>query len=180
MIRLNFLAGPNAGKSTQAALIYSELKKRDYNVELVREVIKKSIYRGMRPTIWSQIPIYGAQFDEELICAESNDVDIITTDCPTLLTIFYTKHNHNPAWKHLLEIENLFEKLHPSINIFLKRGLGFNQKGRIHDLKQSTEIDRDIKLFLLYCNKKYKEFDYDKPDQIIDYVLLKLKELTNK
>ena len=36
-MRINFLAGPGAGKSTTAAWIFSELKRKQASVELVTE-----------------------------------------------------------------------------------------------------------------------------------------------
>jgi len=39
-MRINFLAGPGAGKSTTTAWIFSELKLRQVSVELVTEYVK--------------------------------------------------------------------------------------------------------------------------------------------
>jgi len=47
-IILNLYGAPGAGKSTGAAYIFSKLKLKGYNVELVTEFAKDKVYEGSK------------------------------------------------------------------------------------------------------------------------------------
>ncbi len=151
--RINLFGAANAGKSANAGFIYSALKAKHYNIELVREVIKKVIYRKSMITPWDQISFFGRQFEEEMDCLEKGGVQYIVTDGPLLLISIYAKINKMPGWKHLFELEKQYEKEFPSINIFMNRkGIKYSKIGRIHSETEVEEIDDIIKQHLTKRN----------------------------
>ena len=52
---INLVGGPGCGKSTTAAGLFYELKRRDYSVELVTEYAKSRVWEDSLRTLNDQI-----------------------------------------------------------------------------------------------------------------------------
>lgn len=87
---VNLFAGPGAGKSTTAALVFGQLKLRGFSVELVTEVAKDLTWEGA----------YNRRAFAPLLLAEQawriarvvNQVDVVVTDSPLLMQLAYADH----------------------------------------------------------------------------------------
>jgi tRNA uridine 5-carbamoylmethylation protein Kti12 len=80
--------GPGTGKTTTAASLFAELKKRGYNAELNREYIKDWVWEKRELIDGDQVYITAKQARKERIYMKQG-LDFIITDSPLSLTTFY-------------------------------------------------------------------------------------------
>lgn len=144
MRKINFYGGPGSGKSTVAALLYSELKVLQYKTELVREFAKDLVYQGfdLRKSDYNlQLIIFAEQLRREILL--SRHVDFTISDSPLFLNAYYSKS------EHLLSVakKNNHKK---DLHIWIERDPNekFENEGRSHNEKQSKKIDLEMKKFL--------------------------------
>ncbi len=140
-IVVNLTGAPGAGKSTGAAKIFSDLKQRGINCELVCEFAKDKTWEHNLTALGCQEYIFGKQSYRLARCR--NDVDVIITDSPLPLTIVY---NSNEAIKDslpklVMDIYNTYE----NINFFLIRVKPYNPKGRNQTEEESNEKSNEIR-----------------------------------
>jgi len=136
---INFFSGPGAGKSTQAAMLFAELKCLGVNVELVTEYAKDQVWQEGYKVLSNQLYIFGKQQHRLWRCADQ--VDIIVTDAPLLHSMIYGKYNSLTFNTLIKEEFNKFD----NINIFLERADGYSTVGRHQNLDEAKKIDQDIK-----------------------------------
>ena len=84
---VNLLGGPGSSKSTSAALLFAILKRKDINAELVTEFAKSAAWENNVKAIENQAYVFGKQCYKMSRCAD--DVDVIITDSPLILSIIY-------------------------------------------------------------------------------------------
>ena len=80
---VNLFGGPCTGKSTVAAWLCSELKKRGYTAEIIHDAAKDIAYRGAVNELRNPLAILSAQYDKEL-AFENNGVDFIICEAPSV------------------------------------------------------------------------------------------------
>jgi len=107
--RINFLGGPGSGKSTTAAFIYAELKKRGTSIELVDEYIKFWTYIPRVPKGFDSLYVQAKQIHKEDTILRAG-TDFIVSDSPILLQYYYAKHHNTPVQKPMLDISLEFEE----------------------------------------------------------------------
>lgn len=137
---VNLIGGPCSGKSTISAELFARLKKMGIHCELVPEYIKERIYEDNKTMPLHQISLFG--MEHYSISNKIGKVDVIVHDGSFINNIIY-KHEENPEFDAFIVSEYLkFNNL----DFFIKRGnIEFEDYGRIHNLKQSKELDRIIK-----------------------------------
>jgi hypothetical protein len=142
-MRINFYAGPGAGKSTTAAWLFSELKRKQISIELVTEYVKAWATTGRKVNGFDQVYLFGKQMNYEYRFLNSGIKNIVT-DSPLLLSSYYAKI-YNPdinIAESLANIAREYEKNHPSFNIFLERkDKPYVQAGRYQNLEEAKQID---------------------------------------
>lgn len=175
---INLLGGPGISKSTNAALIYGQMKKAGLKVELVREWVKGMAWQGKVPTDIDQVYIFGKQckLESELY----GKVDWIVTDSPLILNAFYelyyTKNIEDcviqeAAIKFLKKVEKKGVKFH---NFVLRRTKPYKKEGRFQTEKEANEIDLQIVKYLMDNNIHHtviEEDDDNKAQAIVNKVL---------
>ena len=143
MLMVNLFGAPGAGKSTGAAYIFSQLKIRDVNAELVTEFAKDKTWERNKKALENQIYMFGKQLFRITRCQD--DVDVIITDSPLLLNTIY---NHNPILGE--EFNNLVFKIFNSynnLNYYIKRVKKYNPSGRNQTEEESDQIaDKVLKM----------------------------------
>ena len=160
---INFFGGPGIGKSTQAAGLYSMMKKNGMSVELTYEFPKILAWDENLSAIKDQFYITANQHRN--ITRLYGKVDYIIIDSPILFGMVY-KNKYGTSYpqgiygdsfdKFLLDLFNQYE----NINILLKRKeLDYQDMGRFQDLKESEEIDQSLKNILETNNVNYMEFE---------------------
>lgn len=173
--RINFFGGPCTCKSTNAAFIYAELKKRGLSAELVDEYIKFWTYIPRVPKGWDSLYVQAKQVHKEDTILRAG-TDFIVSDSPIMLQYFYAKHHNTPAQKQMLEIANDFEEMYPSINILLMRNdTDYNELGRYETLEQSKQIDCGIEEVLDNARTWYECFDCHDNLGILNYILREIQ-----
>lgn len=137
---INLFGGPCTGKSTGAAYLFSKLKLQGYNVELITEFAKEKAWENNAKAVSDQLYVLGEQSHKMTIC--QNDVDIIITDSPLLLSIIYNKDNRltNNFNRTVYDVFNSYN----NYNFYLNRLDQYNSKGRFQDEKDAEKIDKKI------------------------------------
>jgi hypothetical protein len=138
--RINFLAGPGAGKSTVAARLFGELKAKGYDVEQVSEYIKKWAYEGKKPHSFDQLYAFAKQLRNEETLLRC--VPLLITDSPLIVNVAYTIYYKCSYYKELLSLVNCFEEEYHSLNLFIDRTVSYVEKGRYQNLDQALELDQ--------------------------------------
>lgn len=172
---INLFGAPGAGKSTGAAYIFSELKQRGVNAELVTEFAKDKTWEGNTLALSCQEYVFGKQSYRLARCRD--DVDVIITDSPLPLAIIY---NTNPALGQPFNevILNVFDT-YDNVNFFIKRGKAYNPKGRNQTEAESDALAEDILHMLDYHRIDYGIIEGDKDGY--NYILSEVyQKLTSK
>ena len=177
---VNLYGGPGCGKSTGAAHIFSELKKKGVNAELITEFAKDKTWEKNSVALNCQEYVFGKQSFRLQRCRD--DVDVIVTDSPLPLTIIYNK---NPALGQPFEqvVLSVFNTYN-NINYLLKRVKPYNPKGRKQTESESIEIDGEVLNLLNKFNIVFFGVPGDDDgynfivDEVYDY--LKHNNLLNK
>ena len=168
---INLIGGPCSGKSTVAAELFARLKKMGVHCELVSEYIKERIYEENKTITTHQISIFG--MEHYSIVNKIGKVNVIVHDGSFINNIIY-KPIENPEFDNLIVSE--YHKFN-NLDFFIKRGnIEFEDYGRIHNLKQSKELDKIIKDTYNKYGLSFIEVEArDAVDKIIPILLKKLE-----
>lgn len=165
---INVIAGPGTGKSTLASGLYHEAKRRGWNVELVTEVAKDLVWEGRHCALSNQAYVFGRQVQR--IHRLEGQVDYVITDSPFLLSAIYAPADYPAEWEKV--VVELWKRYDNTV-AFLERGPWFDDRGRVHSLQQSVEIDQKIAVLLQKHNITYTQVDcgYSNPGEVLDAIL---------
>ena len=141
---INLFGQPSAGKSTTAAGVFHELKKRGINCELVTEYAKDMV--------WKDMPSHAFK-DQIYITAKQNHrqerlrgkVDYVITDSPLLLGLIYMPEDYYEGYEEL--VWSIFHSYN-NLNFFLERKKEYNPVGRNQTEEESNKIGAQTKEFL--------------------------------
>jgi nicotinamide riboside kinase len=169
-IVVNFYGGPGTGKSTMAAAIFSELKSRGINCELVTEYAKKKVWEESHMVFEFQLYISAKQMYSMFTVAKH--VDIVITDSPIIMASVYAKND-----KLVSAILKREHAKYNNIEIFLKRVKEYNPKGRLQTEGEAKAKDIQIKNLLNKNKISYNTFDAEQKSikGIVDLILKKAK-----
>jgi nicotinamide riboside kinase len=156
-IVVNLTGAPGAGKSTGAAKIFSELKMLGINCELVCEFAKDKTWEHNLTALNCQEYIFGKQSYRLARCRD--EVDVIVTDSPLLLTIIYTKDGK--IREPLTQLVKTIYDSYDNINFFINRTKPYNPKGRNQTAEESDALSLDIKELYQRLNITYTEITGD-------------------
>lgn len=176
MLVVNLFGTPGAGKSTGAAYIFSNLKMRGINAELVTEFAKDMIWEDNKEVFKNQAYIFGTQSFRISRCQDK--VDVIVTDCPLFLTAFY---NQSPILgKQFNDVVFSVFNSYNNINYFIDRVKDYNPIGRLQTEKESLALKapmlqmlKDYKVDFTTIDGSLKGYDL-----IVEQVSRKLQEKT--
>lgn len=168
---INLIGGPGSGKSTTASSVFYELKKKGINCEMALEFAKDKVWEESFKTMDDQIYIFGKQFHK--IWRLKDKVDVIITDSPLLLSIYYNKEKSDYFNDFIIEQYNRFNnKL-----FFIERNNDYQVEGRLQTIDEAKQIDKDVKAILERYDISYECVKNEKSvERIVDYVLEKLNE----
>lgn len=173
MILVNLFGAPGAGKSTGAAYIFSQLKMRGINAELVTEFAKDKVWEGSKAVFENQAYIFGKQYFRISRCADQ--VDVIVTDSPLLLSILYD--NDEDLGGTFDAVVRRVAKKYNSKNYYLKRVKDYNPSGRFQTEEESDEIAIELKRLLDREGVEYKirRGDIIGYEQIVEDIVKEIK-----
>ena len=139
VIVINLMGGPGSGKSTAASGIFYRLKKMGVNCELALEFAKDKVWEEAFRTMDDQIYIFAKQYHK--LWRLRDKVDVIITDSPMLVAIFYNKTPSKYFNNFVIEQFNSFDNM----TYFIERPDHYQQSGRIQNEEESKEIDITLK-----------------------------------
>lgn len=173
MVLVNLFGAPGAGKSTGAAYIFSQLKMRGINAELVTEFAKDKVWEGSKAVFENQAYIFGKQYFRISRCADQ--VDVIVTDSPLLLSILY--NNDEDLGGTFDAVVRRVAKKYNSKNYYLKRVKDYNPSGRFQTEEESDEIAIELKRLLDREGVDYKvrRGDVIGYEQIVEDIIKEIK-----
>lgn len=146
--------GPGTGKSTLAAALYSELKRRHVNVEYVNEFAKEMVYENNHTVLANQILVFAMQYHKLLTACAHNDV--VITDSPLLLSCVYNPDTSHNLYELVVEMSGKFH----NFDILLQRpDTTYQQSGRTHSLTESIGIDHRIRELLELLEIDFLEYN---------------------
>lgn len=138
---VNFFAGPGAGKSTSAALLFSKLKMAGVRCEMVTEFAKDLTWEKRDMTLRNQLYILAKQHKRMWIVAQ-HDVEVIITDSPLLVGAYYSSTFDTGEFAQALQnMAMLLHKEHPSVNFFIRRTKPYQRFGRSQTEEQAKVVD---------------------------------------
>lgn len=149
-IVVNLIAGPCAGKSTVTSGVFYKLKMAGVDCEMALEYAKDRVWEEAFATMDDQIYVFGKQYHG--IRRLNGKVQVIITDSPILLSIYYSKMDSEYFNDFVVEQFNKFDNM----TYVIERNTVYNQNGRVHTEEQSKEIDKILVNILEYNNIKYK------------------------
>lgn len=174
MILANILGAPSAGKSTGAAYIFSKLKLKGINAELVTEFAKDKVWENNMGALSNQAYMFGQQYYKIDRCADK--VDVVVTDSPLILSILYNR-------SELLgeEFNNVVAKVHKSynsLNYLLLRDKPYNPVGRVQSEKESDALVPTLENILKRYDIDYEVLDgnIESYNKIVDRIIEELNK----
>lgn len=135
---VNMVAGPGTGKSTTAAGVFHHLKLAGVNCEYVQEFAKDVVWEERLKTLGNQVYILGKQYHR--MWRLKDQVDVIVTDCPLILSVYYGAHMSQPFKELARELFDSF----PNAIYFLNRVKAYNPKGRVQSEAKARQIDEEL------------------------------------
>lgn len=182
-IVINLFGGSNSGKSTTAAGLFYQMKKRNIHVELVLEYIKASAYKGMAPGKWDQPYIGPRQMKSESLLY--GEVDYIITESPFLLADYYEKliNKTSITKASMVEFTKYAQKNNINyINLWLDTVPNIDTRGRFQTEKEIRAMSAPMKEWFkdicAECGMDWQEVSTIDPDDRINFIIenvLKLK-----
>ena len=173
MILVNLYGAPGSGKSTGAAYIFAKLKMAGIDAELVTEFAKDKVWEESKAPFDNQAYMFGKQYFRISRCADK--VDVIVTDSPLPLSIFYnsTKILGKEFNEMVMKVANSYEKK----DYLIHRCKPYNPNGRFQTEEESNELAEKLEKFLNFYKIDFKDVrgnveDYDK---IVEEILKALK-----
>lgn len=173
MILVNLFGAPGSGKSTGAAYVFSQLKMRGINAELVTEFAKDKVWEENKEVFNNQAYIFGKQYFKTTRCQDK--VDVIVTDSPLLLSVFYNRDKIlGEEFNHLVA---KIAKSYDTINYLLLRNKPYNPKGRLQTEEESDALVDPLKKMLVCYEINYIEKlgDQSHYDEIVEEIITYIK-----
>lgn len=161
---VNLYSGPGSGKSTTAAHIFYELKRRHVNVELTNEYAKWLVYEENYRKVKNQLYLFSKQHNQVFRLLDK--VDYIIMDSPLILSAIYDAEQSDALKNIILHEHNKFR----NINFFIERETDYQQDGRYHKLEEAIEIDNKILNFLDTNGIPYIKVKLNSVDKILEHL----------
>lgn len=170
MIVVNLFGVPGAGKSTGAAYIFVKLKMHGINAELITEFAKDKVWENNEEVFKNQAYLFGKQSYRMSRCRDK--VDVIVTDSPLPLSIFYNKDDvlGEDFNKTVMNVFNSYNNL----NYLLLRVKPYSPIGRHQTEEESNALKQPMVNLLNDRDIKYIECDgsHDGYEKIVEDVLM--------
>lgn len=144
-LMVNFYGGPGSGKTTAAHELTAALKKAGYNVEYVSEYATELVRENRTAELDNQQKVTDEQYRR--FDRIRSSADVIVTDSSILLGLVYGDGKIDDEYKK--QIRGYYDSF-DNFNMLVTRpkDATFQKEGRVHDEKQSLELDGKIKSML--------------------------------
>lgn len=174
-IIVNLFGGAGCGKTTGSARIFSDLKMAGVECELASEFVKSRVWSGDKQTFRNQVYILGNQSFKITRCL--HQVDVIITDSPILLSMYYNTDEKLQTGYFNSFIVDYFNQF-KNMNYLLYRCKPYDPKGRFQTEEEAKQDDFDIQAMLYENEIPYRivNGDLEGYDQITKEVLQQLNK----
>lgn len=175
MIVVNLTGAPGAGKSTGAAYVFSQLKMKGINCELVTEYAKDKVWEEDITALSNQAYVFGHQLFR--LTKLEGKVDVVITDSPILLSIIYNSDAKRLGTAFNEVVKNCFESF-DNMNFFIHRVKPYNPVGRLQTEEESKNLSEDIKYCFADNGQELIEINGDQLgyDDIVETVMERLNK----
>lgn len=168
MIVINLLAGPGAGKSTNAAGLFSLMKRNYFNAELVLEYAKDLTYEERWDTRSDQLYVLANQ--NKRLRRLVRQVDFAITDGAILNSIIYAGKDF-----YIPDFDKVVKAVHEqynNINFYLTRTKKYVPIGRDQTESQAKALDGEVLEMLNRYGIEYKTIiaDDTAPQVMLDHI----------
>ena len=169
---------PSSGKSTLAAEVHTELKKRGINSAFVVEAATDFIAEfGIPNSPQDQMVIFYKQMNREKMFLESKDY--IICDSSSILNYFYFRslYDHKLSSKDVASINHMQKEILKHINlvdhIFFVPAIDTDTKDgiRFHQGDEIKKLERWIKTYLEIENIKHDDLSKIDMNKRVDFIL---------
>lgn len=171
-IIVNIFAGPGAGKSTLAAGLFHALKLEHIHVEQVMEYAKDLVWEERQKTLLNQVYVFGKQ--QNRVHRLIGKVDVVVTDSPFLLSIFYGREYGIYPESFYTCIKDIFQT-YDNLNIFINRGTHYQTEGRNQTQEEAVMFDNKIRKWLEAEHILYSSVDQNLIAPIVQMIKERLK-----
>lgn len=171
---VNLLAGPGSGKSTLAASVFSELKWKGVDCELVTEYAKDKVWEESFTTLSNQLYILGKQAHKNFRL--NGKVDVMITESSVLMSLLYSKEPRHKTEEFIKVTVDEF-KHYNNINFYVERNDYYVENGRYQTHSEALEIDDKILNVMNDYDIDYERipFERDSVNVIVDKILSELE-----
>lgn len=170
---VNLFGGPGTGKSTIAYGLMYKLKILGIECEFAPEYAKDLIFdfHGDISVFENQKEIYQEQ--KKRVARYNKKVNVVITDSPLPLFIYYDKTNDAEFQKEVMEEFSKYD----NINFYLIRNHKYNPNGRYQDEKVAEDIQKTV-LRILNQNS-ISHYQVQTGENILDYISDKIIQKLN-
>ena len=172
---INFYGSSGVGKSTLSLELTATLKKLGYNADYVPEYAKELVYQKNYALLSKPFSIFSTQ-KERIDLLVDNNLDIIITDSPLILSSFYgNKYNYSDElFEHIVLHEHY---KYNNINFFVNRTVEFKPEGRLENEEESDINSQNLLAMLQRLNIEYVDINSDTSIQdIVSYIQQQLNK----
>jgi len=167
---VNLFGGPGVGKSTLAAELFVELKKRNIQTEMIQEYVKAWAWEGKPIGPFDQLYILAKQL--KLETRLYGKVQVVITDSPLMFSPIYERFYgaENPVCEAACMAVVRGAKDHgvTHLNYLLTRTVAYQQAGRYQTEEQAKEVDKWMETFL---NFHQMPFFRVPPENMVGHIL---------
>ena len=171
---INAFGGPGVGKTTCCWEIASELKKRGIVTEYVSEYAKELVYQEN----WELLD--SSEEHQRIILAEQKrrldvplgKVNCIVTDSPLLLSIIYSKNPSDEFKKFVYETYSAYNNF--NMVVLRDKKQAFEQTGRMQNLEESIQKDKEIRALLDGYNLYYGTYYHKTMNVLVENIIKRL------
>lgn len=146
---INLYGGPGTGKSTNAARIFTILKDKGVEVELVTEFAKDCVWEKRLFTLENQVYVFAKQYHR--IHRLLGQVEFIVTDSPILQGCVYDDSGSTELQDLVLHCHRQME----TFDVCLLRTKKYQPNGRMQTEADAVNLDRKIRDKLAELGVRY-------------------------
>lgn len=160
---INLFGGPCTGKSTVAAGVFFELKKKRVQCELVPEFAKGLTWENRKQALQNQIYVVGEQVQHIERC--TNEVEVIVMDTSILLGAIYQPAHYPTSFSDtLVDLYNLMD----NVSFNLLRSFPYDPVGRNQTEEEAEAIDPRVTEWLRKRHIQFESLRGKHPDSSSD------------